>query len=50
MEAAFPTGGTLATSRSGHPEKADCEAELRAFMSDYPGAEVLGTTVTDTTG
>ena len=44
MEAALPTGQTLAASPSGHREKGACEAELRAFMADHPGAEVLDLT------
>jgi uncharacterized protein YegP (UPF0339 family) len=39
-----PTGQTLAASPSGHREKGACEAELRAFMADHPGAEVLDLT------
>ena len=36
-----PTGETLAESPSGHREKAACQAELRAFMADHQGAEIL---------
>ena len=43
-----PTGETLAASPSGHRQKSDCEAELRAFMSDHPGAGVLDLTATET--
>ena len=43
-----PTGETLAASPSGHREKSSCEAEVRAFMSDHPGAEVLDLTATET--
>jgi uncharacterized protein YegP (UPF0339 family) len=43
-----PTGETLAASPSGHREKSACEAEVRAFMSDHPGAEVLDLTATET--
>ncbi len=33
-----PTGETLAASPSGHPEKSDCEDEVRAAMAARPGA------------
>jgi hypothetical protein len=46
VEAALPTGETLAASASRHREKGACEAELRAFMADHPGAEVLDLTTT----
>jgi uncharacterized protein YegP (UPF0339 family) len=42
-------GETLAESPSGHREKAACEAELRAFMADYPGTEVLDATARTST-
>jgi hypothetical protein len=45
-----PTGETLAASASGHREKGACEAELRAFMTDYPGAEVLDLTTKGAAG
>ncbi len=45
-----PTGQTLAASPSGHREKGTCEAELRAFMVDHPGAEILDLTTTGTAG
>jgi hypothetical protein len=44
VEAALPHGETLAAAPSGHREKRACEAELRAFMVDHPGAEVLDLT------
>lgn len=40
-------GGTLAESTSGHREKSACEAELSAFMADYPDVERLDTTASD---
>lgn len=40
-----PDGGTLAASARGHREKASCKAELRAYMADHPGAELLDATV-----
>ena len=43
-----PTGETLGASASGHREKSSCEAEVRAFMTDHPGAEVLDLTATET--
>jgi uncharacterized protein YegP (UPF0339 family) len=43
-----PTGESLAASPSGHRQKSDCEAEVCAFMSDHPGAEILDLTATET--
>ena len=40
-----PAGETLDASPEGHPEKASCEAEMRAAMADQPGARVLDATV-----
>jgi len=48
VDVAFPTGETLAASPSGHREKSACKAELRAFMTGHPGAEVLDLTTTET--
>ncbi len=45
-----PTLETLAASPSAHREKGACEAELRAFMADHPGAEVLDLTAKGAAG
>ena len=50
MEAAVPTGETLAASSSGHPHKFACMAELRTSMTYYPGAEIVDVTATDQAG
>jgi uncharacterized protein YegP (UPF0339 family) len=40
------TGETLSESPTAHSEKSACEAELRAFLADHQGAELLGATAT----
>ncbi|QIN82250.1 DUF1508 domain-containing protein [Rubrobacter tropicus] len=45
-----PTGETLAASASGHREKSACEAELRIFAADHPGAGILDATARGTVG
>lgn len=45
-----PTGETLAASASGHREKSACEAELRGFATDHPGAGILDATARGTVG
>lgn len=50
MEAAVPTGETLAASSSGHPHKSACMAELRTSMTYHPGAEIVDVTATDQAG
>jgi hypothetical protein len=47
VEAAVPTGETLAASSTGHPDKSACMAELRTSMTYHPGAEIVDVTATD---
>lgn len=39
-----PEGETLMTSPTGHREKSDCDAEVRAFVDEHPGTEVVDAT------
>ena len=40
-----PAGETLDASPEGHPDKASCEADMRAAMAGHPGARVVDATV-----
>jgi hypothetical protein len=48
VEATFPHGRDAGRLALRTPGEAACEAEVRAFMSDHPGAEVLDLTTTET--